>query len=970
MTFDPNLFFHLNFSGTQKIMASDNVIVKKEVGEDMPLETIISEPPEADPLAIELPPTKTVPYVDLAEVQVGRRSNNKNNSSSSAQKKIDAANEVTCQRCNKSMASINGLISHIGKSDKCLRFYGNDGIEELRKLAGDAAGVGVERARNLVDNMAASSYSGDQGQTTSNGVAPVLKKMDPEDVKMNFADNFIRPCYVPDDCNSVCCKLPANEGLSKLNCDAEDDEDDDDSSPLETMPDGTYLLSKQMPYNFHEKVDSIVGMTLSNDGESIEVRPLMSEETISVDNLRTLFHSIMAVLNLDICQVKQTENKRAIASFQQAFALFQITHYKNSPFFLNPTENTVVVLRNKFTKELMEAGERMPNPPAMACEPDTTRETHFLSEEMTDAVPSDQLLVNRNLQPRDMAAVGVLMERAAAEDGDRRELRPLFAVNMNDDWMTHMRTFTQILLNWFGSKDRLNSVFKQLPCYTSATNKFVYEVYEDCLRHMRGPKTVMACRYCGVEFQFNSYLFSEKNKFKHHESTHDKQCNVCDAQFDSIAGKKFHMRLHKNVNFPCPYGGKCIFVGSSQKSLDSHIKYKHVEAMCEICGKNFSSGATLDIHVKQVHQKIKPKKSDEKFFCHICGKSYARKTVLRKHIRSHSNKKSTINKLMFDDPKMYKFKCTKHDNCKKYFKKARYLKRHLETYASRPFPDNPHPQFMPVIPPDQKFITDEDPEFWAQAEREERAKSRLEKIQANAPAQRFVQPHKGAVPLAFPCHLCSKSYERKATLEKHLAGHSRGDSIINRVMGEDPTEYKYMCTRHPNCKRYFKKARYLKNHLYKFAKIPYPEHVSSHYMPDIPPGQKFITDQDPELWDHIASEEKVRRESDKAKRISRKKAREGGDDDNAGETNQQPEVQPPPQAVSPGAESDVSSISAVPGNPSGLQHQSMQQQQQPHQLHRQERPMSISSMSSEEDHQRAYDYSMRMHFLSAHNHPS
>ena len=85
-------------------------------------------------------------------------------------------------------------------------------------------------------------------------------------------------------------------------------------------------------------------------------------------------------------------------------------------------------------------------------------------------------------------------------------------------------------------------------------------------------------------------------------------------------------------------------------------------------------------------------------------------------------------------------------------------------------------------------------------------------------------------------------------------------------MTEDPSEYKYMCTRHPNCKKYFKKARYLRNHLYKFANIPYPENATSHYMPDIRPDQKFVTDQDPELWDILAQEERERRVQDKQRR--------------------------------------------------------------------------------------------------------
>ena len=82
-------------------------------------------------------------------------------------------------------------------------------------------------------------------------------------------------------------------------------------------------------------------------------------------------------------------------------------------------------------------------------------------------------------------------------------------------------------------------------------------------------------------------------------------------------------------------------------------------------------------------------------------------------------------------------------------------------------------------------------------------------------------------------------------------------------MNEDPSEYKYMCTRHTNCKKYFKKARYLRNHLYKFANQPYPEYAGAHYMPDIRPDQTFITDQDPELFDILNLEERKRKNREK-----------------------------------------------------------------------------------------------------------
>lgn len=207
-----------------------------------------------------------------------------------------------------------------------------------------------------------------------------------------------------------------------------------------------------------------------------------------------------------------------------------------------------------------------------------------------------------------------------------------------------------------------------------------------------------------------------------------------------------------------------------------------------------------------------------------------------------------------------------------------YLKRHLKEYGDKPYPFTVHEQYIPAVSDTQTFITDQDAEFWEVAEREEKAKTKMAKVQ-----KLVLAPHNGptftaaTIPKtqsglgAFPCHLCRKSYDRKATLEKHLTSHAREDSTVNKIMKEDPSEYKYMCTRHANCKKYFKKARYLKSHLYKFAEIPYPENAGSHYMPDIRPDQKFITDQDPELWNYIAAEERERRIEDKMRGIKQSK---------------------------------------------------------------------------------------------------
>ena len=349
--------------------------------------------------------------------------------------------------------------------------------------------------------------------------------------------------------------------------------------------------------------------------------------------------------------------------------------------------------------------------------------------------------------------------------------------------------------------------------------------------------------------------------------------------------------------------------------MDSHVKFKHTIALCDFCGKNFSCGATLEIHKNAVHKPKDKKLIDDsaKFFCELCGKAYCSKPVLRKHLRSHANEDSIVNRNMYEDPTEYKYMCTRHDNCKKYFKKAKYLKRHIQLFGDKVYPHFVHEQYKPVIPEGQILITDQEPKFWEVAEREEKAKKRLRKVQL----QPVDVTYPATVPKtqtgtgAFACHVegCGKSYDRKATLEKHLGSHSRQDSTVNRIMTEDPREYKFMCTRHPNCKKYFKKARYLRNHLYKFANIPYPENATSHYMPDIRPDQKFVTDQDSELWDILAEEERERRVQDKMRKVA------------------------------------SSHQSQLPNQ------NNTQQQYHHHHQHHGERPMSISSLSSDEEDQ-------------------
>ena len=184
----------------------------------------------------------------------------------------------------------------------------------------------------------------------------------------------------------------------------------------------------------------------------------------------------------------------------------------------------------------------MPEPPETTCIPDKTRETMFLSESMELEIPYQQLLNNPNLEFRDMAAIGVRIRKK-----DVFEIRPIFSVNMSDDWRPYMKVVGTVLTSWYGSKDMLNGYFQKLPCFISCVNRFIYETYLDCLENLKKPPESATCKHCGLIFKYNSYLFKERAKFKHHESTHDMTCKHCGYLCESQNGKIYHMRTHKRL---------------------------------------------------------------------------------------------------------------------------------------------------------------------------------------------------------------------------------------------------------------------------------------------------------------------------------------------------------------------------------------------------------------------------------------
>ena len=99
-------------------------------------------------------------------------------------------------------------------------------------------------------------------------------------------------------------------------------------------------------------------------------------------------------------------------------------------------------------------------------------------------------------------------------------------------------------------------------------------------------------------------------------------------------------------------------------------------------------------------------KTPNSFYCEICGRAYRTKNERDKHVVRHNRDNCLMDRWMHEDPKLYKYECTKHTDCKKYFKKAYSLRKHLKRMGNKDYPTNISRFFRPEIPPDQETIKD------------------------------------------------------------------------------------------------------------------------------------------------------------------------------------------------------------------------------------------------------------------------
>ncbi|XP_052084525.1 uncharacterized protein LOC127721775 [Mytilus californianus] len=140
------------------------------------------------------------------------------------------------------------------------------------------------------------------------------------------------------------------------------------------------------------------------------------------------------------------------------------------------------------------------------------------------------------------------------------------------------------------------------------------------------------CHICGKGFICIGYL---RKHLKMLAGTRKWKCEVCDKQFTQSGALKKHMRTHTGeLPWACTI---CERRFACNDSLLQHEKqHKGIVDKffhCHLCPKTFSRSSGRLIHMRTVHERLRP------FKCDTCTKTFSTKSNLQKHLMVHNDER-------------------------------------------------------------------------------------------------------------------------------------------------------------------------------------------------------------------------------------------------------------------------------------------------------------------------------------------
>ena len=125
---------------------------------------------------------------------------------------------------------------------------------------------------------------------------------------------------------------------------------------------------------------------MGRDSQTVEVRYLVHRDDITLEGLRDVMHVAQSVTGHD---------------------LYEMFTERQNVFYLNPANVSLMVIRDRYCKEIADNGGRRPDPPKPLCAFLPSHQTSFVDQGMAEDVPHHQLRLNERMLPSQTAALGV-----------------------------------------------------------------------------------------------------------------------------------------------------------------------------------------------------------------------------------------------------------------------------------------------------------------------------------------------------------------------------------------------------------------------------------------------------------------------------------------------------------------------------------------------------------------------------------
>ncbi|XP_039438272.1 zinc finger protein 883-like [Culex pipiens pallens] len=169
------------------------------------------------------------------------------------------------------------------------------------------------------------------------------------------------------------------------------------------------------------------------------------------------------------------------------------------------------------------------------------------------------------------------------------------------------------------------------------------------------PDRMLRCGMCSMEFRTQRYLdlhiqYHETKTFKckicdetvnskdalvKHRRIHRDPitCSVCDKKFASKHTLTTHMERHIGIKpFACDV---CPMRFITKVEIQGHMAThtKQQDHVCDLCGSRFTKKYSLKVHIKRVHEGVRP------FSCSQCSLKFTTADRLQRHMYTHTGEK-------------------------------------------------------------------------------------------------------------------------------------------------------------------------------------------------------------------------------------------------------------------------------------------------------------------------------------------